>query len=140
MSYKAIKDELETLLTGIEASTDLNETFRYPKPVSDEYPYAQILTGPANEILMDTGTNETVYVIDIVVSDSNKDRSVMEERMEVIIDAILAELRKKVNCTLSGITMGGTTYAVVWGFAYDKTTPLRQATITCNFRVASNLL
>jgi len=112
MSYKII---WEYLYNEINDIPKLNtRTWNYEKTGIDTFPNAIIYPEPtwSRQIIKDTNnyTINTIYVVRI--TDANKDRQVMEDRMRELVDQALDKIRKiNQSCEMYNITTD-----IRWGY------------------------
>lgn len=133
MSYASIASSLNTILTTVKNAPGsiLAQVFDYDLQVADDngYPFASIVNGDAEESVLDSAYNEAEYHFFIRVCDLAKDKSATEVNMRILVDAILAELRKKTNLYLSNTVDNTLPFRVRWSWEGSGTVPLRVCTI-----------
>lgn len=104
MSLVNIKAEIKTMLDALVASNKLKIVYDYPVATSDDYPYSVIETESISDDFLDSVSNEVTYIFSIMFFDQLKDsdsRSTVENRLHVLCDNMLTEIRKKSNLTLN---------------------------------------
>lgn len=128
MSFYAIGNSLNTILTTVKNATGsrLQEVYNYDAPdTGTGYPYATIGTPEAEENVLDTATNETVYKFTIRSVDVNKDKANMEQTMRRLADDILTELRKAANQTFGGTVDRVFPFTVKFSWGMEGNVPSR---------------
>ena len=127
MSYTSIAAKLATILENVKnvGGSKLASYYTYENPQSDSTPFAQIMTGEAEETMLDTTTNEVAYRYKIRFIDINADKADMEATMRTLADQVLAELRKSTNELLGGEAVRFLPFKVTWGWDTGNQTPSR---------------
>jgi len=106
MTYISIASALVTILQTVRdaPSSNLAAVFNYDIPAAETssgYPFACVSNGELREEILDSADNTATYNFIIRVIDLATDKSDTETRMRTLCDAIMTELRKKMNLYLS---------------------------------------
>lgn len=118
MWYVNIWNSIASILNWLIAGTTLTAVYNYDVKEAMSFPYAVVSAQTWEENILDTASNEIIYWFVIRIIDTNKDIANMETRMRTLVDNVLAELRKKINLTLSWSVIKFLPFTINWGW-YD---------------------
>jgi len=135
--FKDISWAIKTILDTLIAGTSLSAVYNYDIKTYDSFPTATISPVDWEEIILDSATNVDDLVFKIKVVDQNKSIAIMEDRMRTLADAILTELRKKANCTLSW-TVEKIDFSITWWWLDDEQ-PMRVFEILCRTKSVNTI-
>ena len=117
--FKDTWDALDTILTTLIATTTLNNVTNYDLKQYTGFPCITISPVDWGEVFSDTANNEDNFKMRVRVVDQNKSIATMEPRIRLLVDQIIAELRKKDNAELWN-TICSFTMTFVWGWLDDQ--------------------
>jgi len=99
MSYKDIWDRLYTEINNIPKLN--TRTWNYEKTNIDTFPNAIIYPTTWDQQGYDSNSFQTIYNFNVRITEQNKNRQVMEDRIRILIDQVLEKLRKiEQDCSL----------------------------------------
>lgn len=100
---KDVRDALYAIINAV-AATVIASKYKYPNPVPESYPAAYPVIKETRDIFaVDTQSDGVAmdFIIRLVFKDNNDEAT--DTLVHDGIAAVLAELRKKSNCTLGGL-------------------------------------
>jgi len=102
-NFIGIRSQLETIITAIMASAGIASLYDYNPIELGSTPAVLILHNTSGEEINNTDETELTvsYIIRVIVEGTN-DRDTQTTKLLTLTDAIMAELRKDDNETLSG--------------------------------------
>lgn len=143
MSLVNIKAEIKAILDALVSTNKLQVVYDYPIGQSDQYPYSVIETEGIQDDFLDSASNRVTYTFAISFFDALTEaisRSATENRLHVLCDNILHELRKKSNLTLNGDSVSLRITGVTWGYQGEATAPIRSFTIALEAEAIKSIL
>ncbi len=129
------KEIWNILYNKILSNTKFAEVFNYEKTSIESFPCALIYPNNSNAYIFDNIRHSSTYYYTIRLIVQNVDRSVMEDRMRVLVDSVIWDIRTiPSTCELNYINI-----ETNWGRTNDEQ-PLRVVDINCECKVLETMI